>query len=389
MKVKSLVKPYILAFNFTQIDMNKSLGVKRVALRLSKALREYVKTVCFFKEDDYTRNNIAFKKILHESFDKILNIKELNALKDNAFTIEILPHHFTRPLLNSTVVNLVHDLHIFDISWKYKNFETQLKNFKENLRKSHSVITHFPRTYFDLEKISGVNINNIYLIDSPLMIDDNNTEDLNISSIYNLEDKSYILYPSQFQPHKGHIQLIKAYKDLKSKTFKLVLIGSEDVESETKKKVKNLINQLGLNEKVLILGHVNEESLISLYKNSCGVIIPSLAEGGAYVAMEAISYSLPVALNKIRQASMHLSQINAQVKWFDTNKKQSLIEALNYFSDQKQIDFDVMVNVHACKKIKNLSWQSVAKKLIKIFDYHSGLRPRPICKIDSNLNPRW
>ena len=59
------------------------------------------------------------------------------------------------------------------------------------------------------------------------------------------------------------------------------------------------ISELNLSEAVHFLGIVPEEDLISLYKNSSLVVIPTLYEAGSGPLYEAMRYQVPVICSNV------------------------------------------------------------------------------------------
>lgn len=200
----------------------------------------------------------------------------------------------------------------------------------------------------------------------------------------------YLLYPAQFQRHKGHMELLQSLKNADNSICKIVFVGTECKSSDIQNKAREFVNKHDLSEKVIFQGAVTDNDLENLYTYASGVIIPSRAEGGAYVAMEAIYYSLPVAVNHISQAEMHLKQIGANVKWFNVDDKNSTIEALRYLSTPEQNNSDTEHNeMYVKPKLDSLDWSVVASKCLLLFNYCVGLAERPVCKVGYDYKPRW
>jgi glycosyltransferase involved in cell wall biosynthesis len=135
-------------------------------------------------------------------------------------------------------------------------------------------------------------------------------------SKYNLPS-TYFLVSNQFWIHKNHQVIFKAFKDgLESgwpDTLGLVCTGSTDDyrHPEYFNGLKNLLAELGLNDRVRILGHIPKRDQIEIMKNAIAVIQPTLFEGGpgGGSVYDAISIGIPAILSDI--------EINRELDCFD------------------------------------------------------------------------
>jgi glycosyltransferase involved in cell wall biosynthesis len=118
---------------------------------------------------------------------------------------------------------------------------------------------------------------------------------------YNL-NKPYFFYPAQFWPHKNHIRLIEAIEILKKEKFacQLVFCGSD---KGSLNKVKKVIYELGVEDRVSILGFVPPEDLGALYLGSIAVLMPSYFGPANLPPLEAWSLGVPLI-----QSSLHKEQ---------------------------------------------------------------------------------
>jgi glycosyltransferase involved in cell wall biosynthesis len=112
--------------------------------------------------------------------------------------------------------------------------------------------------------------------------------------------KPYFLYIGNAYPHKNLERLVQAFADFcvkqKSIQYQLVMVGKNDFFYN---KLKVYIKTLGIEKQVEILHSVSDEELNSLYKNSIGLVFPSLMEGFGLPALEAIALGVPVMVSNI------------------------------------------------------------------------------------------
>lgn len=104
----------------------------------------------------------------------------------------------------------------------------------------------------------------------------------------------YILTVSRIEPRKNHLNLLKAYVELKlyDKGYKLVMIGSLDLKY---KGFTSYLQALPSNiRENIIIKSVPFEQLVELYKNTSLFVFPSYAEGFGIPPLEAIEYGSPL-----------------------------------------------------------------------------------------------
>jgi glycosyltransferase involved in cell wall biosynthesis len=107
-------------------------------------------------------------------------------------------------------------------------------------------------------------------------------------------DRPFILAVGNLQPRKNILRLIQATAKLKLEgcaDFQLVIAGKAKWrESDLYTEVKNL----KLENDVLFLGHVTDDTLIHLYSQAVAFAYPSLYEGFGLPVLEAMACGAPV-----------------------------------------------------------------------------------------------
>ena len=112
-------------------------------------------------------------------------------------------------------------------------------------------------------------------------------------------DVPVILCPARLVPIKGHGYLLDAAARLVARgvQFELCLAG-DGTEAAA---VALRIDELGLRDRVRLLGTVPHAQLLELYRDGqvdC-VVLPSLYEGISVALMEAMAYGVPVAATRV------------------------------------------------------------------------------------------
>jgi glycosyltransferase involved in cell wall biosynthesis len=108
----------------------------------------------------------------------------------------------------------------------------------------------------------------------------------------------YCIYPTQFRPHKGIVELIESWKNVVREipTFKLVLTADPVKNTD----LLNIVVKLGLEMSVLFVPNLSEEELIAWTIRSKLVISASEAEGAMpFMVSEAMAAETPFLIRDL------------------------------------------------------------------------------------------
>lgn len=366
-----------LLVNCEKLPFGPTLGVASVLLSITRELAKTHKVVFAVPDmNEFAGSAAAAKVTGHASVITLQQAAAETATGGDRF-IEILPHHFQPPRFCRLSIGICHDLHVFDIGWKYPDLDAVRAEFRQVATSTTVVMTHFPRTYYDLERVAGINVRHLFLTCSPLMLD--------TSAAFGASAKTaggrFLLYPAQLQAHKNHAALIRPLAALRREApdVRLLCPGSE-FGSHDPGGIKKAIESHGLGSAVQFLGRVSDAELLQLYRDCTGVIVPSMAEGGAYVAMEAIAAGKPVAVNTLPSARAHLRAVGADVVWFDANSESSILGAMrSLLNGDPKANLDA--NAEARRRIAATTWADVAAQWRTVIEWLDGTRLRPICQV--------
>ncbi len=302
-------------------------------------------------------------------FDELLDLTSNKSSRDG---VELLLHHFQVPVTECPYVVIAHDLHLYDVPWKYGNPQRQQSDLQRLIGEAAAVLTHFPRTYYDLPKVLPKVPNALFLTVSPSMHEPTSTStDLHaaISDKYNLKRGTpLILYPAQLQQHKNHLSLFKAVKQVlqQQPTLKVVCCGSDSSEKITNS-LREALCELELIGTVFLPGRVSDKELQALYERADLVVSPSLAEGGAYIAQEAIEQGKKVAVAAIRPALLHLQLMNAIIPTFDPLNIDCMADTISAALTE------LHSNTAALDTIKSWTWEIAASQYVAVLNWvHAG-----------------
>jgi glycosyltransferase involved in cell wall biosynthesis len=110
-------------------------------------------------------------------------------------------------------------------------------------------------------------------------------------SRFDLGDGPVVLCVAQKRPYKNLGSLIRAVPELEERAT-LVLAGAP---TEHEKELRALADELGVADRVRLLGWVSEEELDGLYGVASCFVLPSLIEGFGLPVLEAMARDVPVA----------------------------------------------------------------------------------------------
>ncbi|ODV48845.1 glycosyltransferase involved in cell wall biosynthesis [Methanohalophilus euhalobius] len=182
---------------------------------------------------------------------------------------------------------------------------------------------------------------------------------------YNINKKYMILFLGRIHKRKGIDYLIQSFFEFEKETNNavLVIIGNDDGYMT---EMKILVNMLGLNNKVEIIGYVNDDDKISAYVDADVVVYPATLEIFGLVPFEAILSGTPVIVaddcgcgELIRDANCGYLVKYGNVRELKENMKNAIEnpeEALKMVERGKAYIED------------NLTWKQIASKVEKVYE---------------------
>jgi len=125
-------------------------------------------------------------------------------------------------------------------------------------------------------------------------------------------DKKYILFVGNPKPHKNLDNVVRAFaRALQLQEFdaELVCIGNRE---NSDFKIRQRAQQLGIADRLRLLGHVADEVLPAVYQGATLFLFPTLYEGFGLPVIEAMASGVPVitssnsALKEVAEGYAHL-----------------------------------------------------------------------------------
>ena len=108
-------------------------------------------------------------------------------------------------------------------------------------------------------------------------------------------EEPFFFYPANFWPHKNHEALFVAYRlyalGASSRAWPLVCTGHPDERMEL---LRELRDGLGLQDRVVFLGHGPAAAFAALGARAGALVFPSLCEGFGIPLLEAMRFGVPI-----------------------------------------------------------------------------------------------
>ena len=315
----------------------------------------------------YQRDDLVRKT----AWEKVLLPRE--ARKDK---IEL----FFTPYNSATVIPLIpHVMTIHDAVWKI--FEKDyLNNFRKNiyakqtyeaLRRATHLVTVSEYSKKEIAKHVGVNLAAVTVI--------KNGVDASFAYIENRRsvherllrlgiDFPYIFYMGGFEKRKNVDFLLNCFKkivdnypNIIGKT-KLVIAGQLwEREDPLVTNVRRLVEELGLTERVVLLGKVDNRDRVFLYNGADLFVFPSLYEGFGMTVLEAMASGCPV-LTSNRAAIPEIAREAAE--YFNPEREDELIQHLIKLLADPALRSDL--SRRGIYRAKDFSWDSAAQKMLDL-----------------------
>jgi glycosyltransferase involved in cell wall biosynthesis len=175
-----------------------------------------------------------------------------------------------------------------------------------------------------------------------------------------IDDQTFVLlFVGRFIKEKGILELIEACKIIKQNKirFKLFCLGNGPLLGE----IKQLIKDLGLENEILLVGHIPEKETKYYYSNCDILILPSYREGFPMAVFQAVAAGKPVITTKVNDCSDHLREYE-NCLWVEKNNPNDLAEKIIFLLKDQQLRFTMHQNNKA------ISQKFTAEKIVQNLD---------------------
>lgn len=191
---------------------------------------------------------------------------------------------------------------------------------------------------------------------------------------YHLDpSQRYLLYVGGISPHKNLKGLAQAYFEVTSdpafSDVKLVVAGDYQKDSflSDYSSLRDLIDRLDRDGRVIFTGYVDDEDLVCLYNGATLFVFPSLQEGFGLPGVEAMACGAPVAASNMGSLPEVLGDAG---RFFDPNDPLEMVKVIkDILSDH---EMRTAMSRRGLERAKLFSWDKSAKDLLDIFESMAG-----------------
>jgi len=172
----------------------------------------------------------------------------------------------------------------------------------------------------------------------------------------------FIVYTGSVYPHKNVdilVQAIEKHNQNKEVDLQLALICSRSVFWE---RLNQKIVQKNLQNRIKLLGFVEDEDVSKLYSLALALVHPSKMEGFGLTGLEAMSVGLPVISSN---ASCLPEVYGDAALYFNPDDVDDLVSCLEtYLKDQ---DLRFTMSTKGYQQARIYSWQKMAKETLAVY----------------------
>ena len=263
------------------------------------------------------------------------------------------------------VIAHVHDMIPF-VFWKEyskripMDYRWALQIAKRRLAEAACVVTVSEHSKKDIIELTGYPEDRIYVAyeGAPETQRHQDTE--------TQSSRPYFLYVGGTDFRKNVLFLIRAFARFaeREKDIRLVLVGETFMMTSFSEVAEILeeISRLGIADRVIRMGYVDESELRDLYRRSMALVFPSLYEGFGLPVLEAMTYGTPVLAARTSSIPEVLGDTGV---YFEPRDEDSLIAALED-AYRKPAGLTELVK-KGQERARTFTWDKVADTVFGIY----------------------
>ena len=313
-----------------------------------------------------TKFSIIFNKILI-----LLKLKKRNVTTDfdrmlKKYSIDIVhcPYQFIPKTNEVKLITTLHDVQeiYFPEFFSPEERAYRAVNYYDFMKRSDTIIVSYNHVKQDLINYFNINKSKIHtLLIGMQFLWVNNFKYNN--DFYFEEVESFLLYPANSWKHKNHIGIIEAIRLLKTQNKIVKIIFTGDFKNDYGMFLIDKIKEYALDNQIIIKGIVSQNELFGLYKNTVGVVVPTLYEAGSYPLYESIFLEKPVVCSNVTSLPETIGNEKFIFNPNDYNDIAGKIEELYFDEEYKKQSI-----VNSQKMKKKLISNDFVVKLYKLYN---------------------
>ena len=174
-------------------------------------------------------------------------------------------------------------------------------------------------------------------------------------------DDHILLYVGRFEPQKGLDILLEAIACLKCfDRLRLVIVGGDGELDQAHQNLRHKARDLGISEKCLFTGPMDQRKLPTYYHSADALVIPSRYESFGLVGLEALACGRPVVSTPVGVMADRLRKARA-VRVTSHMTPQSLAQEIQSLLTESLLPPAVEIR----ESVLDYSWSNVADAIVK------------------------
>ena len=180
----------------------------------------------------------------------------------------------------------------------------------------------------------------------------------------------FFLNVGMSKPHKNLIRLLEAFAALLQGGWagKLALVGPPDLGQTD---IPRRISQLGVEERVVLVGQVPDRDLLAFYNLATAVVLPSLYEGFGLTALEGMACGAPVIASDTSSIPEVVGEAAVLVPPKDVG---ALTRALHTVISDGELRMRLAAG--GPRQASRFSWERTARQTLAVYDELENRAPR-------------
>ncbi len=178
-----------------------------------------------------------------------------------------------------------------------------------------------------------------------------------------LTEEKILLFVGRIDPLKGADRLLEAILYLKEfPGLRLVIIGGDESSRSEVERLRKLVMELGIQDRVTFQGTVKQTELPYFYSAADVCVVPSYYESFGLVALEALACGTPVVAADIGDVK-HIIRPGKTGYVVKTNTPDNLADGIARLLTQPPRDMESALAIRA--SVSRFSWANVAEGIIR------------------------
>lgn len=142
----------------------------------------------------------------------------------------------------------------------------------------------------------------------------------------------------------------------------LVLVGPYDVIPGSAQRIRREAAELGVADRVKLIGNVDDDDLARLYTNASALVFPSLYEGFGYPALESLACGTPAIVSSVSSLPEAVGSLGRLINPRDPAQiAQAMLERLRELPGGR-------LDIEGAEWARRFSWEATADACIEVYE---------------------